>query len=138
MALLAWRHAVVPAAQPLGLDAGGFARAVGHAFDPVGVDGFDVASRVLAYGWWGLLGATVAGLLWTRDREAWRWSGLWAAAAIAACTPGLLLQRDDLLFFASLFVALFLATAWQALWRRRPALRVAVAGALGWAIVGGG
>jgi hypothetical protein len=135
--LLGWRRLVVPAAQPLGLDLGGFARAVAHAFDPVGVSGFDLPSALLARGWWAVLALTVAGLFMTGDREARRWSGLWAAAAVAACTPGLLLQRDDLLFFASLFVALFLATAWSALWRARPALRPAVAGAVAWSIVGG-
>ena len=62
---------------------------------------------------------------------------LWAAAAAFACTPGLLLQRDDLLFFASLFVALSLATAWSAVGRARPSLRLAVAAAAAWSIVGG-
>ena len=84
-----------------------------------------------------MLALTVAGLFVTGDREARRWSGLWAAAAVAACTPGLLLQRDDLLFFASLFVALFLATAWSALWRTRPALQPMVAAAVAWSLVGG-
>jgi len=63
------------------------------------------------------------------------WS--WAAAALAACTPGLLNQRDDLLFFPSLFVSLALATAGAGLWALRPRLRPLVAGALAWAVVGG-
>jgi hypothetical protein len=58
-------------------------------------------------------------------------------AAVAACTPGLLLQRDDLLFFASLFVALLLATAWQALWRARPPWRPLVVAGLVWSVAGG-
>jgi hypothetical protein len=136
-ALLAWRRAVVPAAQPLGLDFAGFARAVVHAFDPVGVGGFDLASRVLSHGWWALLAVTLAALVATRDRAAWSWAARWALAAVAACTPGLLLQRDDLLFFASLFVALLLATAWQALWRSRPSLRPLVGVGLAWSVLGG-
>lgn len=135
--LLAWRRLVVPAAQPLGLDLGGFARAVAHAFDPVGVGGFDLASTLLARGWWAVLALTVVGLLVSGDHEARRWSGLWAASAVAACTPGLLLQRDDLLFFASLFVALFLGTALSAVWRARPSWRPAVAAAAAWSILGG-
>jgi uncharacterized membrane protein YfcA len=73
----------------------------------------------------------------TRDRAAWGWAARWAVAAVAACTPGLLLQRDDLLFFASLFVALMLATAWQALWRARPSWRPLVAIGLAWSVAGG-
>jgi hypothetical protein len=136
-ALLAWRRAEVPAAQPLGLDVAGFARAVAHAFDPVGVGGFDLGSRVLSHGWWVILGATFVALVITGDRVARRWTGLWAASAVAACTPGLLLQRDDLLFFASLFVALMLATAWQAIWRARPSWRPLAAIGLAWSLVGG-
>jgi len=136
-ALLAWRRAVVPAAQPLGLDLPGFARAVAHAFDPVGVGGFDRASRILSHGWWVLLALTVGALVVTGDRAAQRGAGRWALAAVLACTPGLLLQRDDLLFFASLFVALMLATAWQATWRARPAWRPLVGIGLVWSLVGG-
>jgi hypothetical protein len=135
--LLAWRRAVVPAAQPLGLDLLGLARGVAHAFDPVGVSGFDVPSAMLARGWWLVLVTTVAGLVVSGDRNAWKWAGSWAMAAVAACTPALLLQRDDLLFFASLFVALFLATAWSAVWHARPRLRPAVAVAAAWSICGG-
>jgi hypothetical protein len=135
--LLAWRRAVVPAAQPLGLDLAGFARAVAHAFDPVGVDGFDAASTALARGWWGVLAATVFGVATLRDRPAAKWALRWAVAAVAACTSALLLQRDDLLFFPSLFVALFLATAWSALWDERPRLRPLVALAAAWAVLGG-
>jgi hypothetical protein len=135
--LLAWRRAFVPAAQPLGLDLRGFARAIVHAFDPVGVDGFDLPSTVLARGWWAVLALTIVGLAFFGDRAARRWAGLWAASAAFACTPGLLLQRDDLLFFASLFVALFLATAWSALWPARPSLRPGVALAAAWSILGG-
>src|SRR5258707_1829860 len=114
--MLAWRRAFVPAAQPLGLDFAGFARAVAHAFDPVGVGGFDFASRVLSHGGWALLALTIAALVATRDRAAWSWAARWALAAVASCTPGLLLQPDDLPVFASLFVALILATPGQALW----------------------
>jgi len=135
--LLAWRRAVVPAAQPLGLDFAGFARAIVHAFDPVGVGGFDLASRILSHGWWAVLALTLAALVATGDRAAWRSATGWALAAVAACTPGLLLQRDDLLFFASLFVALMLAASWRAIWRARPPLRPLVAIGLAWAIVGG-
>jgi hypothetical protein len=136
--LLAWRRAVVPGAQPLGFDLAGFARAIVHAFDPVGVDGFDLPSTVLARGWWAVLALTVAGLAATGDRMAWSGAGRWAAAAVAACTPGLLLQRDDLLFFASLFVSLSLATAWSAIWNARPRLRPVVGAAVAWAVLGGG
>jgi hypothetical protein len=135
--MLAWRRAVVPAAQPLGIDFAGFARAVVHAFDPVGVGGFDLASRVLSYGWWALLALTIAALVATRDRAAWSGAARWALAAVAACTPGLLLQRDDLLFFASLFVALMLATAGQAIWRTRPSLRPLVVIGFLWSVLGG-
>jgi hypothetical protein len=135
--LLAWRRAVVPAAQPLGLDLQGFARGIAHAFDPVGVSGFDVPSAILAHGWWLVLALTVAGLVASGDRDARKWAGLWALAGVAACTPSLLLQRDDLLFFASLFVALLLATAWSAVWRTRPRLRPAVLAAAAWCLVGG-
>ena len=134
--LLAWRRAVVPAAQPLGLDLHGFARAVAHAFDPVGVDGFDLASTLLARGWWVLLAALVVALAATPGRGR-RWAALWAAAAVAACTPGLLNQRDDLLFFPSLFVALALATAGADLWAARPRERPLVVLAFAWAVVGG-
>jgi hypothetical protein len=137
VALLAWRRVVVPAAQPLGLDFAGFARAVAHALDPVGVGGFDTASRILSHGWWVLLALTLIALIATGDRAARRDAGRWALAAAAACTPGLLLQRDDLLFFASLFVALMLATVWQALWRARPSWRPLVAIGLAWSVVGG-
>jgi hypothetical protein len=135
--MLSWRRAVVPAAQPLGIDFAGFARAVVHAFDPVGVGGFDLASRILSYGWWAILALTVAGLVATRDGAAALAAGRWALAAAFACTPGLLLQRDDLLYFASLFVALFLATAWQGVWRARPSLRPLVAIGLAWSVLGG-
>jgi hypothetical protein len=135
--LLAWRRAVVPAAQPLGIDFAGCARAVVHAFDPVGVGGFDRASRVLSHGWWAILALTVAALMATRDRAAALAAGRWALAAVAACTPGLLLQRDDLLFFASLFVALMLATAGQAIWRTRPSLRPLVGIGFLWSVLGG-
>jgi hypothetical protein len=135
--LLAWRRAFVPAAQPLGLDFAGFARAIVHAFDPVGVGGFDVASRILSYGWWAIFALTIAALLATGDRAAGRWAARWALAAVAACTPGLLLQRDDLLYFASLFVALMLATAGQAIWRSRPSLRPWVVAGLAWSVLGG-
>ena len=138
VALLAWRRAVVPAAQPLGLDLGGFARAVAHAFDPVGVDGFDLASTALARGWWVVLGLTIAGLLLARDHDGVRWALRWLVAAVLACTPGLLNQRDDLLFFPSLFVALFLATAWSAVWTARPRLRPAIVAGAAWAVIGGG
>jgi hypothetical protein len=138
LALLGWRRAVVPAAQPLGLDFAGFARAVAHAFDPVGVGGFDLASRVLSHGWWLLLAVTLGALVATRDRAAQRDAGGWALAAAFACTPGLLLQRDDLLFFASLFVALMMATAWQAIWRARPSWRPLVVIGLAWSVAGGG
>jgi hypothetical protein len=137
LALLAWRRAVVPAAQPLGLDFAGFARAVAHAFDPVGIGGFDLASRILSHGWWALLALTLAALAASGDRAAARDVGRWALAAAFACMPGLLLQRDDLLFFASLFVALMLATAWQALWRARPSWRPLVGIGLAWSLVGG-
>jgi hypothetical protein len=134
--VLAWRRAVVPAAQPLGLDVAGFARAVAHAFDPVGVDGFDLASAILARGWWVVLAGVVVALAVTPGPSR-RWAALWAAAAVAACTPGLLNQRDDLLFFPSLFVSLALAAAGAGLWAARPRLRPLVAGALAWAVVGG-
>ena len=137
LALLAWRRAVVPAAQPLGLDFPGFARAVAHAFDPVGVGGFDLATRILSNGWWVLLALTLAALIATGDRAGQRAAGGWAVAATLACTPGLLLQRDDLLFFASLFVALMLATAWQAVWRARPSWRPLVVAGLSWCVLGG-
>jgi hypothetical protein len=137
LVLLAWRRAFVPAAQPLGLDFAGFARAVVHAFDPVGVGGFDRASRILSHGWWAVLALTLAALVVSGDRAAQRDAGRWALAAIAACSPGLLLQRDDLLFFASLFVALMLATAWQAIWRARPSWRPLVGIGLAWSVVGG-
>jgi hypothetical protein len=137
VALLAWRRAVVPAAQPLGLDFAGFARAVVHAFDPVGVGGFDLASRVLSHGWWALLALTLGALAATGDRAAARDTGRWALAAALAGMPGLLLQRDDLLFFASLFVALMLATAWQATWRAHPGWRPLVGIGLAWSLVGG-
>ena len=136
-ALLAWRRAVVPGSQPLGFDVAGFARAVVHAFDPVGVGGFDLGSRILSHGWWVILAATLAGLVVTGDGAARRGAGLWAVAAVAAATPGLLLQRDDLLFFASLFVALMLAAAWQAIWRARPSWRPLVVIGLMWSLVGG-
>jgi hypothetical protein len=135
--LLAWRRAVVPAAQPLGLDLAGFARAVVHAFDPVGVGGFDLPSRILSHGWWFILALTLAAVVATGERAAWRCAAGWALAAVAACTPGLLLQRDDLLFFPSLFVALMLATSWQAIWLARTRLRPLVVAGLAWAIVGG-
>jgi hypothetical protein len=137
LALLAWRRAVVPAAQPLGLDFAGCGRAVVHAFDPVGVGGFDSASRILSHGWWVVLALTLAALVATGDRAAQRDAGRWALAAAFACTPGLLLQRDDLLFFASLFVALMLATAWQAIWRARPSWRPLVGISLAWSVAGG-
>jgi hypothetical protein len=138
VSLLAWRRAFVPAAQPLGLDLHGFARAIVHAFDPVGVSGFDLPSTILARGWWAVLALTIVGLGLSGDRAARRWAGLWAAAAVAACSPALLLQRDDLLFFPSLFVSLLLASAWYAPWRTRPSLRPAVALAAAWSILGGG
>jgi hypothetical protein len=56
---------------------------------------------------------------------------------VAACAPALVLQRDDLFFFPSLFVALFLATAWTGLVAARPAARPFVAAAAAWALVGG-
>jgi hypothetical protein len=136
MAMLAWRRLVVPDAQPLGFDLAGFGRAIYHAFDPVGVDGFDLPSIILARGWWMVLGLTAIGLF-AVPGEARAWTARWALAAVAACSPGLRLQRDDLLFFPSLFVALALATAWSALWKARPALRPVVAAALAWAVVGG-
>lgn len=135
--LLTWRRLAVPAAQPLGLDVAGLARAIGHAFDPVGVNGFDLPSTTLARGWWAVLALLILGLRTAHDREGTRWTALWTIAAAAACTPALLLQRDDLLFFPSLFVALALATAGDAIWRARPRGRAAVVLALVWTVGGG-
>jgi hypothetical protein len=135
VALLAWRRLAVPAAQPLGLDFPGFLRAVGHAFTPVGVDSFDTASRLVTVGWWLILALTALASVTLPSTER-RWVAAWTLSAVAACTPGLLLQRDDLLFFPSLFVALALATAWSAMWRRTR-VRPAVVFAAAWAMVGG-
>jgi hypothetical protein len=135
--LLTWRRLAVPAAQPLGLDGPALMRAIAHAFDPVGVNGFDGPSTILARGWWGILALVVLGLCAAHDGEGARWTARWTIAAAAACTPALLLQRDDLLFFPSLFVALALATAGDAIWRACPRWRPVVVLALVWATAGG-
>ena len=102
----------------------------------MGVDGFDLPSLLLARGWWVVLALTAIGLA-AVPGETRAWTARWALAAVAACSPALRLQRDDLLFFPSLFVALALATAWSGLWKARPALRPVVVAALAWSVVGG-
>jgi hypothetical protein len=100
------------------------------------VDGFDLATSVLARGWWLVLAALAMAVALTGG-AARREAALWAAAAVAACTPGLLNQRDDLLFFPSLFVSLALAIAAAGVWSARPRGRPAVVAALAWAVIGG-
>jgi hypothetical protein len=135
--LVAARRAFVPEAQGLRLDLGGFLRAVARVLNPVGWEAFDVPSRVSSWGAAVLLLATAGGLVAARAQRESRLALLWLAGAGAACAPALVLQRDDLFFFPSLFVALFLATAWTAVTAARPSARPLVAVAAAWLVAGG-
>ncbi len=137
IALLVVRRLAVPEAPALRFDLPGFARAVARVLNPVGWESFDTPSAGVGRGFAAILAVTLAGLAWRRTTRLARLALRWLAAAIAACAPALVLQRDDLFFFPSLFVALFLATAWTALAERGGAARTAVALAAAWALLGG-
>lgn len=131
------RMAFVPAAQPLWFDAAGFLRAVGRVVNPVGWESFDTITLVLARGWAVPFVGTLVALVLLRERRAARVAVLWLAAAVFACAPALVLQRDDLFFFPSWFVALFLAAAWEAVATEWRPGRPLAAAAAAWAILGG-
>jgi hypothetical protein len=137
VALFVVRRLAVPEAQGLRLDVMGFARAVVRVANPVGWESFDAPTRVLAPLGALVLVATLAGVLAARTRRESRLALVWLASAMAACAPAFVLQRDDLFFFPSLFVALFFATAWTAIALAWPRARPAVGVALAWALLGG-
>jgi hypothetical protein len=62
---------------------------------------------------------------------------VWLSLAVVACAPALTLRRDDLLLFPTAFVALFFASALDALSRGKPVLRRAAVAVMVTGILGG-
>ena len=109
---------------------------VRRALDPMGLEHFDTASHALVL-LWGALGPLLVALLLLRGREERRMPLVWLALAVITCAPALTLRRDDLLLFPTSFVALFFASALEALSRGRPVWRGAAVAVLVTGILGG-
>jgi hypothetical protein len=135
--LFAWRGLVVPQAAAPGADVRSFAVAVARALNPVGLESFSPASRLLSIAGWVVLSGFVAALARFRSQVDWRGPTLWLAAAIIACAPALSFRRDDLLFFAGTFVGLFYATAAVELARTGGAARLLAVAGLAVIVAGG-
>jgi hypothetical protein len=136
-ALFAYRRRVVARVHAPGTDLLGLLEHARKMANPVGEEAFDLASRALIAGWWVLLAALVAALLVSIPRRRWTGPGLWLPCAFLACTPGLNVRRDDLLFFPLTFFALFVASAAAEVARARPPLRPFALVCLLWGIAGG-
>lgn len=136
LALFAYRAWAVPEAPPPGLDARSFAVAVGRAFVLMGPEPLDGLHRAVVWVWIGggvfALGASLRG----RSSDG-RLVLVFLAAAVLACTPALTFRRDDMLFFAASFAALFYGTALSALARRGRPMQVAAALTLLAGVAGG-
>jgi hypothetical protein len=129
LSLYAYRGWAVPEAPPPGFDLRSFAVAIGRALVLPGPESFDGLSRAVV--WVGIAGALVALTASVRQRHSpdGRLALVFLAAAVLACTPALTFRRDDMLFFAVTFAALFYGAAVWILGRQGAPQRV-VAGIL--------
>jgi hypothetical protein len=84
----------------------------------------------------GGVGTLAAAVLHRRSREG-RLALAFLAAAVLACTPALTFRRDDMLFFAAAFAALFYGTGLAMLARLGRIGRVAAAATLVAGLLGG-
>ena len=137
LSLFVYRAWVVPEAPPPGFDLPSFAVAVGRALVLPGPESFDGLSRAVVWVW--IAGAVVALLASVRQRHSpdGRLALVFLAASVLACTPALTFRRDDMLFFAVTFAALFYGTALWVLGRQGTPLRVVAAVMLLAGVLGG-
>ena len=137
LSLLLYRSRAVPEAPPPGFDLGSFAVAVGRALILPGPEPFDGLSRAVV--WAGIAGAAVAlaGTLRRRHLADGRLALVFLAASVLAGTPALTFRRDDLLFFAVTFAALFYGTALWGLARQGTGRRIAALATLAAGVLGG-
>jgi len=158
-ALFVYRLHAVPDAPPPGVDVKSFVVATGRVLNLVGPESFDGVSRALAWTWTAAPVLVVAGLLirrrgglggpesppssksergiHSRASEDARPAFVFLASAVLACTPALTFRRDDMLFFAVSFAALFYAGGLWALSRDGLALRAAAAVLFASGVLGG-
>lgn len=137
LSLFAYRAWAVPEAPPPGFDLRSFAVAVGRALVLPGPESFDGLSRTVIWVW--IAGAVVALSASVRQRHSpdGRLALVFLAASVLACTPALTFRRDDMLFFAASFAALFYGTALWVLGRQGTLLRVVTAVMLLAGVLGG-
>ena len=135
--LLEYRARVVHKAMALGSDWHGLLDHASKALAPAGLMTFDPLSRALAWTAIAVAVGTALALILLVPPPRRRGSVVWLAAALFACTPGLTLARDDLLFFPVSFASLALATAWNQIARSRPRAVPALALAAVLAAAGG-
>lgn len=121
VAFFAYRRQVLQAWAPQpGFDLVGLMRLAAKASNPAGLATFGPASTALSVGWWAILAAVAVALLRHRRTVDWRTPALWLGCGLLACSPGLVLQRDDLLFFSVSFVGVACASAIWPLLRQGP------------------
>jgi len=136
-ALFVHRLHTVPDAPPPGMDVQSFFVAVRRVLNLVGPESFDGLSRALAWTWTAAPVLVVLGLMLCRRSIDARPAFVFLASAVLACTPALTFRRDDMLFFAVSFAALFYGSALWALARDHPALRAAAAVLFASGVLGG-
>jgi hypothetical protein len=137
LGLLVYRSWAAPQALPPGRNVLAFLVSVRRAFNPMGLEHFSILTHALVLLWGALGPLLVLTLLVTRRPPERRMPLLWLALAVVACSPALTLRRDDLLLFPTAFVALFFASALEALTRGRPVWRKAAMAVLAIGIAGG-
>jgi len=137
LSLFVYRAWAVPEAPPPAFDLRSFAVAVGRTLVLPGPESFDGLSRAVAWVW--IAGAVVALSASVRQRHSTdgRLALVFLAASVLACTPALTFRRDDMLFFAVSFAALFYGTALWVLGRQGTPLRVVAAVMLLAGVLGG-
>jgi hypothetical protein len=136
-ATLAYRARVVGKVMAPGHDVLGLLAHARRMLHPAGTMTFDAPSTVLVTASVVLAAATSVAFLALVPRARWRPALVWLAAAFFACTPGLNVQRDDLLLFPVSFVSLALATAGAEVVRARPGAVPLVTAALAVTLAGG-
>ena len=136
-ALFVHRLHTVPDAPTPGMDVQSFFVAVRRVLNLVGPESFDGLSRALAWTWTAAPVLVVLGLMLRRRSIDARPAFVFLASAVLACTPALTFRRDDMLFFAVSFAALFYGSALWALARDHPALRAAAAVLFASGVLGG-
>jgi hypothetical protein len=137
LGLLLYRSRAAPQALPPGRDVLAFLVSVRRALNPMGLEHFDILTRALVWLGGALAPLLVVALLFRCRPDERRMPLVWLALAVVACAPALTLRRDDLLLFPTAFVALFFASALEALTRGRPVWRRAAVAVLALCILGG-